>query len=382
MKRYAYIFGRTPELSRQELLSLYPEAKPIGLHACLIHTDSDPPTDMAVLGGTVKIAELLADVPEINAETLLGILAGESRDGQITFGISSYDVRVPAGLLAELKKRLGARGIRARFVEARHEQALSSVVIDKQHVTDIVLVSADGTVHTGVTRAIQPFEDWNHRDYDRPAPDPKRGMLPPKVARMIVNIARLNSGAEHPMLLDPFCGVGTIPAEAALTGCNVTGADISEDAILRAKKNHEWLRANYPQTGPLFASYIVADATHISSVVAHRSIDAIVTEPFMGENLEPDARARQSSDDVKNTLKGLGKLYIGALREWTSVLKDGATVIMAMPAIVTQRGIMRVKTVVDRCESLGYTLLTEPIEYSRPQAVVRREFFLFRFSHP
>ena len=35
------------------------------------------------------------------------------------------------------------------------------------------------------------------------------------------------------------------------------------------------------------------------------------------------------------------------------------------------------KNVVDRCEMLGYTTKAGPIEYSRPQAKVRREFYIF-----
>jgi tRNA G10 N-methylase Trm11 len=196
---------------------------------------------------------------------------------------------------------------------------------------------------------------------------------------MIVNIALRGADAgHHPMVVDPFCGVGTVLAEALLVGANVSGSDLSEVAIAHAKKNIEWLRHEYPIIAPLYANIFVGDATHLSQFMAVDSADVIVTEPFMGDNLDKKDIANLRPERVKNILRGLEKLYIGALKEWTHVLKKNGTIVMAMPAYDIGRAVMRVKNVVDRCESLGYTLFTGPIEYSRPQAVVRREFYVFK----
>ena len=98
----------------------------------------------------------------------------------------------------------------------------------------------------------------------------------------------------------------------------------------------------------------------------------------MGEPVDKKDIPTLTPQRVKNILKGLEKLYIGSLREWTNILKPGGKVVIAMPAYDIQRVVVRVKNVVDRCESLGYTLITGPIEYSRPHAVVRREFYIFQ----
>lgn len=382
MRQSAFIFGRTPSLSLLELQAVQPDAVSLTPGIALVSGDISYNDMITLLGGTVKIAEIISTVPEVSVDTLFDVLKQTADGTRVTFGISTYgSVALPELLKQDLKKRLVEGGYTARFVETHHEQSLSSVVIAKQHVIDLAIIAHDGSYLLGITRAVQDFEDWNARDFGRPAPDPKRGMLPPKVARMIVNIARLQTHADHPMILDPFCGVGTILGEAALMGCNVTGTDISHDAIDRAKKNHEWLRAKYPQIAPLYANYAVLDATHLSESIARESIDAIVTEPFMGENLDTSVREQESPEKVKNTLKGLEKLYIGSLKEWQTILKKGALVIMAMPAYATRRAVMRVKNVVDRCESLGYTLLTGPIEYSRPNAAVRREFYIFQKNY-
>ena len=80
---------------------------------------------------------------------------------------------------------------------------------------------------------------------------------------------------------------------------------------------------------------------------------------------------------VKNIIKGLEKLYIGCLRDWHKVLKKGGVVVMALPVYNINGKTYFVKKVIDMCEMLGYTTLAGPIEYSRPQAVVKRNFFVW-----
>jgi len=380
MKQALFIFGRTPDLSFLELTSLYPTAVMVAPGVAVVDGFADDANAVIQkLGGTVKIADVAATVPELTEDVILPVLLAGAADNHITFGISAYGTRVPAHLSSAVKKLLVQRGFVARYVETKHDEALSSVVVAKQQVVEVVAVSISKQFIVGVTRAVQDFEDWNNRDFGRPAADPKAGMLPPKVARMIVNIALMGQDTgSHPMVVDPFCGVGTVLAEALLSGANVTGSDISEDAIHNTKKNLDWLRHTYMSVAPLYANIFVGDATHIGNHLAADSTDAIVTEPFMGETIDKKDIPALTPQRVKNILKGLEKLYIGALREWTKILKPSGKVVIAMPAYDIQRTVTRVKNVVDRCESLGYTLITGPIEYSRPHAIVRREFYIFK----
>jgi tRNA G10 N-methylase Trm11 len=106
------------------------------------------------------------------------------------------------------------------------------------------------------------------------------------------------------------------------------------------------------------------------------SVDAIVTEPFMGSTSL--AVSGVSAEKVKNTLRGLEKLYIGCLREWRTILRDNGVVVMALPSVLLDRREYFVKNVIDSCARLGYTIEAGPIAYYRPQAVVRRNFYTFR----
>lgn len=372
VKPTLFLFGRTPDLSYLELSSIFPTARRISPEAAILEQPVDYQNSIAILGGTVKVAEVVGLISELTESALLETVLRECKDRHITFGISGVGgIRVPSGLTSSLKKMLTDRGITSRFVTTKHDEALSSVVVAKQHVTEFVVLKTGDTIILGVTRAVQDFEDWNKRDFGRPASDPKAGMLPPKVARMIVNIALPHRTDYHPTLLDPFCGSGTIVQEALLRGAAAVGSDISEKAIEHTQKNITWLKHTYPETASLFTKLFVADATHLSKHIVKESIDAIATEPYMGEVYPGKEK------NIKNILKGLEKLYIGSLREWATLVKPGSRVVMATPAYVTKRGMMRVKNVIDRCEILGYTLLTGPIEYSRPQAIVKREFYVF-----
>lgn len=49
------------------------------------------------------------------------------------------------------------------------------------------------------------------------------GSMSPKLARCMVNLARVKEGQ---LVLDPFCGTGGILIEAGLIGCKVVGSDI------------------------------------------------------------------------------------------------------------------------------------------------------------
>ena len=380
MKRFLFILGRTPTLGFLELQSLYPTVTRLTSGIAQLDGDLDAHRAMTQLGGTIKIAEVLGEVDEIQTDQLVDVLVPLSHEGKIVFGVSVYGdpTKVSASVLRALKNELVNRNIVTRYIEAKHEATLSSVVVTKQHAVDLVIVVQNGLYLLAHTIAVQDFEEWNTRDFGRPAADPKRGMLPPKVARMIVNIAGGSVLGRTRVLLDPFCGVGTILGEALLAGWQVVGSDIDPIAITKTEKNLAWLRSEHGLLQGKTPLVIVADATHISAVQKPDSVDAIVTEPFMGDPSFGGKHAVVTHELAKNTLKGLEKLYIGCLREWTHVLKTGGQIVIALPEYSVQGRVLTVKNIVDRCESLGYTLVAGPIEYSRPQAMVRRQFFVFK----
>lgn len=62
------------------------------------------------------------------------------------------------------------------------------------------------------------------RDYGRPARDARVGMLPPKLAQIMLNLSVKDE--KSGTVLDPFCGTGVLLQEAALAGFDFIGSDI------------------------------------------------------------------------------------------------------------------------------------------------------------
>ncbi|MEM1798843.1 MAG: methyltransferase domain-containing protein, partial [Candidatus Jordarchaeales archaeon] len=130
--------------------------------------------------------------------------------------------------------------------------------------------------------------------------------MSPFTARTMVNLARALSG--H-ILLDPFCGSGSILIEAALIGCRVVGGDIDPRMVRGAKANFNY----YQIDGDL----LIGDARYLP----FSSVDRVVTDP-------PYGRAAST--------KGvpLDVLLQHFLSSMSSVLKKGGWLCMACPSNV------------------------------------------------
>lgn len=61
------------------------------------------------------------------------------------------------------------------------------------------------------TSFVQDIESYTARDQARPMRDARVGMLPPKLAQIIINLALSNNDITE--VLDPFCGTGVVLQE-------------------------------------------------------------------------------------------------------------------------------------------------------------------------
>ncbi|MEK7097523.1 MAG: methyltransferase domain-containing protein [Patescibacteria group bacterium] len=287
------------------------------------------------LGGTIKIGII---EKEINRHQILknfqNLLDLKHIQDKFKFGISHYgrgklNIR-PLGM--EVKKYLKENGKSARWVISK-EPTLSSVVVEQNKLTgkgiEFVLISHPTNPEryfVGRTLAVQPFKELSFRDFGRPARDDYSGMLPPKLAQIMINL----SGADYKdKILDPFCGSGTVIMEALLMGYStVLGSDISEKAINDTKKNTEWVKDNY-QLSIINYQFFKKSATELSDIFTQSSIGAIVTEPYLGP--------QRGNVNVAQTAKGLEKLYSDSLLEFRNILKPGGRITMIWPILSSFR---------------------------------------------
>ena len=290
MSKTLFILGRQPEFGIAEIESLFPDEKINLLTQKIISLEKTvDPILINRLGGTVKIAEEI-QIPEIEqSRTLIDLINEyvlsqiiELPEGKINFGISYFghnqkpkDVE---RLAIQVKKivRKSARSIR---IVPNKELELSSAQVFHNKLTrkagfELIIVENDSKFTLARSTAVQNIDSYSSRDQERPYRDAKVGMLPPKLAQMMVNF--LNP-APSSVILDPFCGTGVILQEALLMDLCAVGTDIDKRMVEYSTKNIEWLRKKYPE---LRESKIeLGDAT---SFKWSEKIDFVVTEAYLG----------------------------------------------------------------------------------------------------
>lgn len=364
--------------SQAVLLALYKDSQPEAFLPDILRAElpsiEDARTLQLRLGGVIKIAVVDTETTESKTASLeeeaalvLIKLAGGKK---ITFGVAELGRDTLKAIeLFHLKEKIQEAGITARFVDGPR-YGLSASVLLHQNVDEVVIVRKDNQVLIGHTIAIQNIDDWTLRDRQKPAVDPRHGMLPPKVARMLINLA-LPIGAEGKRVLDPFCGTGTVVMEALMLGAEGIGSDLRVEAVGQTQKNCEWLSQAYHKNFTFRA--VTSDATHLTPELLGGKVDAIATEGYLGP-LTPRPGA------VPNLFKGLEKLYKGAFKQWTEVLVPGARVCIALPNVSVKGNVFSLAPLIDSLSSYGYNISSGPYLYERPDAVVRREIFVLEFK--
>lgn len=286
------------------------------------------------LGGTVKIGVLLEDA--FGADSLVEELCKSVPEGKIIFGISDYRLKAlkyknikTFQLGLEMKRKLQEKGRSVRFVTSR-EKVLSSVIVKKEKCNEFMILEDE---RVAKTCAVQEFEEYGFRDYGRPARDALSGMLPPKLAKIMVN---LSQAKPQDILLDPFCGSGTILQEAILLGYkNIVGCDISEKAINDTKRNIAWISQNLQLTAYNLQLF-QCDVRQISRRI--KKADAIVTEPYLG----PPLSGRETPKRMQEIFQELKILYRASFSEFEKILAPRARVVCALPEFHTIPKIARI----------------------------------------
>ena len=315
--RFIFILGQASKLSLAEIQSVLPQASVIDSSDAyaVIETDiADCQIFLNRLGGTIKIAKIINQ--PIAATTIAEQLSVNAL-GKVIFGISFYETK-PTKIGMEVKRLLKEKKFSARLVTSREPQ-LSSVIVTKEKVREFLIIK---NKYLAATCAVQDFADFSHRDYGRPTRDTKSGTLPPKLARMMVNLAAAKSNAT---ILDPFCGSGTILQEALLLGFKkVIGTDISQKAVGDTKENIDWLISQYQLT-PSRLTIEQLDVARLSTQL--RSIDVIVTEPYLG----PGLHGTETSQQIGKIIGELTSLYEISIEQFSTVLTKSGTVVMVVP---------------------------------------------------
>lgn len=368
---YLAILGRQPELGLVELESLLGAVaiRPWGRHAVV-----NQPLELGRLGGVIKYGEVIY---EGTAADLLGLefdwaaLVGSG--GKRRVALSYYGVRVTVrSVLAtglELKKRLrGSTSLRLIAPTAGSEVSAAQLRHNDvlEHGVELLVAINGQQMVVARTLAVQDIDWYARRDYGRPARSAKVGMLPPKLAQILINTT-----PEGPVA-DPFCGTGVVLQEARLLGRRATGSDIAADMIAATEQNMAWLS----QERPDLPSYSInqADARSVTLLPD----ESIVSEGYLGPHLTTPPSDKQLTQLRTELLD----LYRAALTDWASQLDSGAELAFCVPAWRVGKGWAELG-LVDELPDLGYTSKVFEhakgrLLYARPDQIVGRQLILLR----
>ena len=303
-----------------------------------------------LLGSSIKMAVLLDGVSCTTYSLAKQITHKNFSTTNLSAGKEKIDSREIKDLLTK-----------GRFLDAQDSYGLSPIIIAKHKVDEFFLDFDLDQVWQTVW--VHDFKHWIKKDRFMPFINAKAGMLPPKIARSMINLAPASAWGEGRIMVDPFCGSGRVVIEGLELGFKAYGTDISADQCREASQNIAHMGYEDSKVDCL-------DSTHLSAKFKN-NIDLIVTEPFMGK---PNPRP----DKIKYLVPGLKKLYLGSLKDWLSCLKPKGVVVMVFPVFNDGKKDYKTSDIIDDKLKLSYNQLNKGILYSRPDAVVRREIIVLQ----
>lgn len=386
------ILGRQPALGIAELEQLYGsrEVRWFSDSSALIDA---PAFDFERLGGSQKagrvVAELSGDWRRVSMQIVKAYVdAWESHEGKITLGISAYGFKVgprdiqKTGLI--LKSKLKERGVSLRLIP-NSDLALNTATshhnklgLSDNHVELLVVRANNGNVIVAESVGAQNITAIAARDQARPKTDAFVGMLPPKLARMMVNMVAGSTETESNRprtLLDPFCGTGVVLQEASLLGYDVIGTDLSAKMIDYSRINLDWLGQKHGLSNNV--TILEGDAM---TYTWPRTIDAIACETYLGQPFS----APPSPAKLEEVVGNCNHIISTFLRNIASQLDSGTPLCVAVPAWRDSAGRFTHLPLIDQLSALGYTRVAlknardEQLLYYRENQVVARELLLLK----
>jgi tRNA G10 N-methylase Trm11 len=320
---------------------------------------------IADLGGFIKIGDVATTVStesvkeaflqknrEAKAQisknvTSSGLIDGifEMSSGKTVFGVSVYCAErvlrsvsrsIQRFVGSAVKRELAGYGRKSKFMgfsKERKYPQLSHIEVLKKNLVEnkaeiLFCVGKEQTFVATTIAVHNPFE-FQKRDVGKPV-QRKIFAMPPRLARIMINLAACTEGK---VLLDPFCGVGTILQEALLSKAKAIGVDINRWCVEAARRNMEWLKTEYSLEN---AEYRVlqGDVRRLSQKIGWEQVDCIATEPDLG----PALRQVPTTSYAMRIVGKLEPLYHGLLEEAYKVLKSDGRLVLVSPFIKTRSG--------------------------------------------
>ncbi len=410
------ILGRQPEISIAELEALFGASKINKISQTCPSVETDTPQPQNLLGGTIKSATILKIVKSADLNTafieiqdLILQLQSDLPDGKLQFGVSIYGFEAKKDYLLKkmlaLKKIIKKSGRSVRIIENKQEELEAAQVLYNKLTgrlgIELLIIKDGDDVILAKTTGVQDIDAYSQRDFDRPYRDTFVGMLPPKLAQIMLNLAiggksldlrseildrDKNNIANSQILnlkskiciLDPFCGTGVVLQEVLLMGYGAYGSDLSEKMVDYSTKNLDWLGSKYQIPNTKYQIHQADATSHIwdfSKIQDLKSKIYVVCETYLGRPLT----ALPSQSELDPIMSEANAIAAGFLLNIAPQIPTGTKLCLALPAWSLGNGTFKHLKMLDQLTDMGYNRLEfvhckdHQLIYHRPDQIVARE---------
>ncbi len=435
---YIAILGRQPALGIAELERVFGGNNIKPLFESAVSIDSDF-FDIQRLGGVLKAGKIIAEYNTDDwhqlSQKIVHYYTNEwsSFEGKITLGISAYNFRIDAREVQKtgiiLKQKLKKYNTSLRLVP-NPEPALSTAIshhnklgLSSNKVELLIIRVNSKRAIIAESTGSQNITAYANRDQNRPKRDAFVGMLPPKLAQIMINLAsgrwqiednissssrvvdatildsplqpkfdqelrplsnlersrtvqNSSSKDDHTKaitILDPFCGTGVILQEALLMGYNAYGTDLSEKMIDYSQVNLEWLSdKNHKDYN------FKLEQGDAMKAKWQQPIDIVAGETYLGQPFSaPPSPAKL--EEVVNTCN---TIITDFLRNLSTQIKPGTPICIAVPAWRDKEGRFTHLPLIATIAHLGYkphefiNVSQNDMLYYREDQIVARELLV------
>ena len=384
------LLGRQPELSIAELECVFHDVQWFSSETATI--TSPTPIDIQRLGGSQKVGLVTKQLSTLDwhhvAKEITTHYSSQWQNvsGKITLGISAYGFSVSArevqkiGLI--LKSSLKRHGVSVRLVP-NTDAALSTATSHHNKLglspnkVELIIVRGKNSTIVAESTGAQNITALAARDRGRPRRDAFVGMLPPKLAQMMINMAVGDNGNSSLRVLDPFCGTGVLLQEALLMGYLAYGTDLAEKMIRYTRDNLTWLIETHHLNTSVAPELAEGDAM---TYQWHKPINAVVTEAYLGQPFSAPPSPAKLADVQKNC----NHIIESFLRNLSTQLASNTPVVLAVPAWRGLDGELTHLPLTFHVEKYGFsrtslaTVDSSRLMYARPEQVVARELLVLR----
>jgi len=412
MAKYLFELGRIPDISIAELNSLLGEENLVGTveHFALyeikktILNSRTAQSFQDRLGGTIRSAEIVAEFPlkgqkleELKSKietSLEEVLTDHFKDrsGKIPFALTAINIPDNPKVFLKFflnfsKKILKSLGFNSRFVNKPWSNPTSAQIYKSGSVSkgiDLIIIGGNDILYIAKTVSIQNIDKYSYRDYEKPFRDARMGMLPPKLAQIMINLAEPSPSRTNQIIFDPFCGSGTILMEAMLQGKDAIGSDIDKKAVEGTTENLYWLTRKFENTPKEFVIF-QKDAQEIIEKDFPLMPDAIVTETHLG----PPVSRIPTEENLRKTFENLTSLHLNWLSGIAKIIPPKTRIVLCLPAFKKAKSsYIYFPDFESIAKETGFRVINrsdsatkKPLIYDRPDQIVAREIVVLeKFS--